>query len=110
MNKKRPNLKNLFETLVNDNITTLKMVLTIVSLHLARVSNLFESNTVGGALYQSKSQSENELWNIILNFYEPGKDVKNGNAKVFKQPGLLDKNSIRNRPFLLELNITKKGF
>ena len=43
MNKKRPNLKNLFETLVNDNITTLKMVLTIVSLHLARVSNLFES-------------------------------------------------------------------
>ena len=41
---------------------------------------------------------------------EPGKDVKNGNAKVFKQPGLLDKNSIRNRPFLLELNITKRGF
>ena len=28
MNKKRPNLKNLFETLVNDNITTLKMVPT----------------------------------------------------------------------------------
>lgn len=45
-----------------------------------------------------------------FNVHEPVKDVKNGNAKVFKQPGLLDKSSIRNRPFLLELNITKRSF
>ena len=39
MKYKRPNLKNLFETLVNDNITTLKMVPTIIPFCLARVSN-----------------------------------------------------------------------
>ena len=49
MNKKGPNLKNLFETLVNDNITTLKMVPTINTLYLARLSNRFWP---GGALHQ----------------------------------------------------------
>ena len=105
MNQKRPNLKNLFETLVNDNITTLKMVPTIISLYLARVSNRFWP---GGALHQPDKRANKNEKLFIVN--EPGKDVKNGNAKVFKQPGLLDKNSIRNRPFLLELNITKRGF